>query len=213
VLIDLRKSSLILPWNREAESDESIENQAMKPTVYLVLFRGVGGQTQLPVRELREKLSDAGFENVVTYINSGNAIVRSRQSRKQVIDSIAKIGREHFEFEKAIFVLTLAEWNAVVARNPFIKFAATAPTTVHAALLERAPRREDVERIRACATNGEGIEVIHGVAYLHTPHGFGRSKMAAKFDAWIGVTNTARNWNTVLKLAELGRAAEAERAK
>ena len=83
-----------------------------------------------------------------------------------------------------------------------------APTTIHAALLESAPRAEDIERIRACAVQGEGIEVIGKVAYLHTPHGFGRCKMAEKFDQWIGVTNTARNWNTVLKLAELGRVAE-----
>ena len=74
---------------------------------------------------------------------------------------------------------------------------------------QRAERAEDVERIRACAVNGEGIKVVKGVAYLHTPIGFGRCKMAEKFDKWIGVTNTARNWNTVLKLAELGRVAEA----
>ena len=70
------------------------------------------------------------------------------------------------------------------------------------------PRAEDIERIRACAVKDEDLKVIEGVAYLHTPHGFGNCKMAAKFDAWIGVTNTARNWNTVLKLAELGRVAE-----
>ena len=68
---------------------------------------------------------------------------------------------------------------------------------------------ENLERVRACAVKGEEIEIVNDVAYLHTPHGFGMSKMAAKFDAWIGVTNTARNWNTVLKLAQLGRAAEA----
>ena len=79
---------------------------------------------------------------------------------------------------------------------------------IHAALLESAPRSEDVERIRACSVKGEEIEVIEGVAYLHTPNGFANCKMAEKFDKWIGVTNTARNWNTVLKLAELGRAAE-----
>ena len=89
------------------------------------------------------------------------------------------------------------------------KAAASAPTTVHVALLESAPRAEDIERVRACAVKGEEIEVVESVAYLHTPHGFGNCKMAAKFDSWIGVTNTARNWNTVLKLAELGRAAEA----
>jgi uncharacterized protein (DUF1697 family) len=181
----------------------------MKPTVHLLLFRGVGGKTQLPVKALREKLSEAGFENVATYINSGNAIVRSRLNRRKVIDTVAGLCREHLDFDKAIFAPTLAEWDALIAHNPFPKAAKEAPTTVHAALLESAPKAEDVERIRACAMEGEGLEIVHDVAYLHTPHGFGRSKMAEKFDKWIGVTNTARNWNTVIKLAELGRAAEA----
>jgi uncharacterized protein (DUF1697 family) len=180
----------------------------MKRTVYLILFRGVGGKTQLPVQALREKLTEAGFENVATYINSGNAIVRSRMNRKKVIATIAELCRTQFGFEKAIFAPTLEEWDEVIARNPFAKAAANAPTTVHAALLASAPHAEDVERIRACAVKGEEIEVVEKVAYLHTPHGFGTSKMAAKFDSWIGVTNTARNWNTVLKLAELGRVAE-----
>ena len=181
----------------------------MKRTVYLILFRGVGGKTQLPTQALREKLTEAGFENVATYINSGNAIVRSRMSRKKVIATIAELCRTQFDFDKAIFAPTLAEWDALIARNPFAKAAANAPTTVHAALLESAPKAEDIERVRACAVKDEGIEVIQGVAYVHTPHGFGKCKMAEKFDQWIGVTNTARNWNTVLKLAELGRAVEA----
>ena len=181
----------------------------MKRTVYLILFRGVGGKTQLPTHALREKLTEAGFENVATYINSGNAIVRSRMSRKKVIATIAELCRTQFDFDKAIFAPTLAEWDDLIARNPFTKAVANATTTVHAALLESSPKAADVERVRACAVKGEEIEVIESVAYLHTPHGFGKSKLAEKFDKWIGVTNTARNWNTVLKLAELGRAAEA----
>jgi len=177
----------------------------MKRTVYLILFRGVGGMTQLPTKKLREKLGEVGFENVATYINSGNAIVRSGLSRKKVIATIAELCRKHFDFEKAIFAPTLAEWDDLIARNPFAKAATNAPTTVHAALLEGAPKAEDIERIRDCAVEGEAIEVIKDVAYVHTPHGFGRSKLAEKFDKWIGVANTARNWNTVLKLDELAR--------
>lgn len=180
----------------------------MKRTVYLILFRGVGGKTQLPVQKLREKLTEAGFENVATYINSGNAVVRSRLSRKQVITTVADICRKEFDFDKAIFAPTLAEWNDLIVCNPFAKAAVAAPTTVHAALLESTPKKEDVERIRACAVKGEKIEILGSTAFLHTPNGFGKCKMAEKFDKWIGVTNTARNWNTVLKLAELGRAAE-----
>ena len=180
----------------------------MKPTVYLILFRGVGGKTQLPTKLLREKLTKAGFENVATYINSGNAVVGSRLGRDKVIATIAELCRKHFDFDKAIFAPTLAEWDEVIARNPFAKAAAAAPTAIHAALLAGAPKKEDVERIRALAVKGEDLKVIEGVAYVHTPNGFGTCKMAEKFDKWIGVTNTARNWNTVLKLAELGRAAE-----
>lgn len=180
----------------------------MKRTVYLILFRGVGGKTQLPVAKLREKLTKAGFENVATYINSGNAIVRSRLGREQIIATIAELCRKHFNFDKAIFAPTLAEWDAVIARNPFPKAVVNAPTSVHAALLESAPKLEDVERIRAYAVKGEDTKIIGSVAYIHTPYGFGPSKMREKFDQWIGVTYTARNWNTVLKLAELGRAAE-----
>jgi len=180
----------------------------MKPVVYLILFRGVGGKTKLPVQALRKKLTAAGFENVATYINSGNAIVRSPLNRKQVIATIAELCRKHFGFDKAIFAPTLAEWDELIAHNPFANAAANVPTTVHAALLENAPRLENVERVRACAVKGEEIEIVGSVAYLHTPHGFGTSKLAAKFDAWIGVTNTARNWNTVRKLAELGHALE-----
>ena len=160
----------------------------MKRTVYLILFRGVGGKTQLPVQALREKLTEAGFENVATYINSGNAIVRSRLSREKVIGTIAELCREHFDFDKAIFAPTLAEWEDVIGRNPFAKAAAKAPTTVHAALLDRAPKAEDVERIRAYAVAGEELKVVEDVAYLHTPNGFGTCKMAEKFDLWIDVT-------------------------
>jgi len=181
----------------------------MKRTVYLILFRGVGGKTQLPTKPLRERLADAGFENATTYINSGNAIVRSRMNRGKVIEVIAGLCREHFDFDKAIFAPTLAEWDAVIARNPFVNAAAAAPATVHAALLAETPKPGSIERVRSFALDGEQLEVIDGVAYLHTAHGFGKSRMGASFDKTIGVTNTARNWNTVLKLAELGRAAEA----
>jgi len=66
----------------------------MTPVVYLLLFRGVGGKTQLQVKPLRERLTEAGFEHAATYINSGNAIVRSRMSRAKTIATVAALCRE-----------------------------------------------------------------------------------------------------------------------
>ena len=58
-----------------------------KLTTYLLLFRGVGGAIQLPVAPLREALTKAGFKNATTYINSGNALVRSPLSWERATPS------------------------------------------------------------------------------------------------------------------------------
>jgi uncharacterized protein (DUF1697 family) len=172
-------------------------------TAYILLFRGVGGATQLPTAPLREALTAAGFENVATYINSGNAVLRSELSREEVIAKVAEICKDRFGFTKAIFAPTLGEWSALIDNNPFP--AVEVPKNLHAAVLAEKPAAEAVVRLRAFATASEGIEVVGQVAYLHTPDGFGTSKLAEKFDKGIGVVNSARNWNTVMKLMELVR--------
>jgi uncharacterized protein (DUF1697 family) len=175
-------------------------------TVYILLFRGVGGATQLPTKPLREALARAGFENAGTYINSGNAYLKTNLSRAEMLKTVADICREKFGFTKAIYAPSLADWKKLIKQNPFPD-ALDVPKFVHAAVLDAKPDPARVETIRAYAAKGERIEVIDKVAYLHTPNGFGTSKLAEKFDKGIGVGNTARNWNTVLKLLELAQAA------
>lgn len=174
--------------------------------VYIVLFRGVGGATQLPVKPLREKLTEAGFQNVATYINSGNAVLKTRLGKAKVIAAVAEICRREFGFEKDVHALSAEEWRELIANNPFPN-APDEPKFLHAAVLAKAPDRANVDKIRAYAKGQEKIEFVGNVAYLHTPDGFGTSKMAERFDKAIGVPNTARNWNTVLKLMELAEAA------
>src|SRR5215475_2424603 len=108
--------------------------KAPAKTAYVLLFRGVGGATQLPTAPLRESLAGAGFENVATYINSGNAVLRSELPREEVIAKVAEICADRFGFTKAIFAPTLDEWSALIANNPFPD-AVEAPRSLHAAVL------------------------------------------------------------------------------
>lgn len=176
-------------------------------TVYLLLFRGVGGKTQLPTKPLRDALTAAGFDKVGTYINSGNAYLATSQARGAVLDVVSELCKREFGFEKDIYAVTLAEWRKLVANNPFPEPAASVPKYVHAAVLAKKPPKGAVEAVRAYAVPGEQIEVVDKVAYLHTPHGFGNSKFAERFDKAIAVPNTARNWNSVMKLLQLAEAA------
>lgn len=179
-----------------------------KLVTYIILFRGVGGATQLPTAKLRQVLTDAGFADVATYINSGNAVLRSDLRRVEVVATVAALCRDEFGFTKDIHAPTLAEWSRLVRANPFPEAAAEG-RTLHAALLAAVPEPAKVAALRAVAGEGEAIEVVGRTAYLLTPGGFGRSRLAERFDKGIGVPNTARNWNTVRRLLDMGKAAEA----
>lgn len=173
---------------------------------WVILFRGVGGATQLPVAPLRAGLADAGFGHVATYVNSGNAVLTSPLPREEVAEAVARLCLDRWGFRKEVHVLSHADWAAVEDANPFPE-AVAAPTTLHAASLLAPPDPARVAALRALATGGEGIEVRGLVAWLHTPGGFGRSVLAERFDRGLGVPNTARNWNTVRRLRLMADAA------
>ncbi|MEI5679780.1 MULTISPECIES: DUF1697 domain-containing protein [unclassified Mesorhizobium] len=171
-------------------------------TVYIVLFRGVGGATQLPTKPLREALTKAGFGNVATYINSGNAVVSSERNEAEVAADIAAIVKRDFGFEKDIMLVSLAGWSKLIRDNPFPE-AVDVPTSLHAFVLDKAPAKEDVEALAARGAAHERVAVVGKVLYFHAPDGFGRSKLPPVVDRVLKAVSTARNWNSVLALYKL----------
>lgn len=171
----------------------------LNDTTYIVLFRGVGGATQLPTAPLRAALTAAGFLDVATYINSGNAVVRSPKDADRVRAEIGEISHAKFGFTKDIMVASAAEWSRLVKGNPFPDAVET-PTRLHAFLLEKKPARSAVAALEAKATGSERFAFAGRVLYLHTPEGFGTSKLAPVVERTLDVAATARNWNTVLRL-------------
>jgi uncharacterized protein (DUF1697 family) len=174
----------------------------MSTTVFIVLFRGVGGATQLPTKPLREALGEAGFGNVATYINSGNAVLSSDRSVKETAAEIAAICRKEFGFTKDIMLVARADWKKLIKQNPFPE-AVDKPTSLHAFVLDGMPKKEAIEALTARAASHEHVVVKGKVLYFHAPAGFGTSKLPPVIDRTLGVVSTARNWNTVRKLMEL----------
>ena len=115
----------------------------------VLVWLGVSAQGALLQRvEPFEGQASDGFENVATYINSGNAVVRSGLSRDKVIAEVARIAKEKFGFAKAIHAPTLEEWSKLIANNPFPD-AVSIPKFLHAAILEEVPQDKNVAAIRA----------------------------------------------------------------
>lgn len=180
----------------------------MGRTVFIVLFRGVGGATQLPTQALREALTDDGFQDVATYINSGNAIVGSDKGAAAVAERIAAIARARFGFSKDIMVVQQGEWARLVRENPFPE-AEPAPTTLHAFTLASPPDERAVTALQAMVSGRERLAARGRFVYFHSPDGFGISKLPPRLEKTLNVAATARNWRTVLKLDALAAAAAA----
>ena len=177
-------------------------------TLFISLLRGinVGGRNKLPMASLRALLSDKGCADVQTYIQSGNCLFRSTEADPDIISrNMANWIEADFGFRPHILTMRQTEIDAAIAANPYAAAAQTDPKTVHFYFLSAVPTAPDIEALDAIKTDTEQYALIGQVFYLHAPDGIGRSKLASRAEAKLGVPATARNYRTVLKLSELGQ--------
>lgn len=166
---------------------------------YIALLRAVnvGGTGKLPMTELKSMCEQLGFQSVRTYIASGNVVFRSTQSEAQVKKSLEKSLETYAGKSVGVLVRTAAEMAAVAAANPFHTMPAN--KTV-AFFLDTTPPADALSAVRNQAQ--EQFRTGTREIYVYYPEGQGNSRLqitAAK-------TGTARNMNTVAKLAELAAA-------
>ncbi len=170
---------------------------------WIALLRGinVGRTRSLPMKSLVELLHRLGASEVRTCIQSGNVVFR-----RPAIDGLAEALRAaiHAEhgFEPEILLFDCPHLRAVIDANPFHE-ADSAPTTVHIFFLDRRPATPDLAMLDRHRSATERYVLTAHALYLHTPDGFGKSKLAGRAERALGVPATARNVRTAMKLLEL----------
>ncbi|HVW32793.1 MAG TPA: DUF1697 domain-containing protein, partial [Acidimicrobiia bacterium] len=168
-----------------------------------VLLRGinVGGAGKLPMAALRETCARLGCEDIVTYIQSGNVVLRSRLPAARLRTALAAAIETGFGFAPEVMVRTAQELAAVVAANPY---PGADTGGVHVGFLHEPPGAA----ARRCLTGLDGaaerITAAGRELYYLLPNGMGRADLPVKVERCIRPAPvTVRNWNTVTKLAEL----------
>jgi uncharacterized protein (DUF1697 family) len=172
---------------------------------YVALLRGInlGPRNRVAMPALREALEEEGFEDVQTYVQSGNVVLSSRAKAETVRRKVEKVIAERFGLEVPVVVRTRAELAAVVRRNPLAKVA-TEPKRYQVSFLEKKLPAKTLKELEAVAAPSEEV-VAHGrEIYAWHPAGVARSKLWAKLAGkGLGATATARNWTTVEALLDL----------
>jgi uncharacterized protein (DUF1697 family) len=173
--------------------------------VFIALYRGinVGGRHSVKMESLRALHDRLEHERVTSYIQSGNIVFAAKGSAAAVANKLAAEFAKEFGFAAKIVVVNAKRWRTIVEGNPYAKFAAANPKTVHVGIFEGEPSAKGLQALLTKTGGTETFAVGQEVVYLHAPDGFGTSKFAAGMEKAAGVPMTVRNWRTIESLWEL----------
>jgi uncharacterized protein (DUF1697 family) len=153
--------------------------------------------------DLRAALAGAGYDDVRTYVQSGNVVLGTDEAPDALARRMEGLIAEQFGIEVRVVARTRDELAEVVARDQLGDVVET-PKRYQVTFCAAEPDHEAVARVAALASGGERFELIGREGYAWHPEGVARSKLWAGLagDA-LGVVTTSRNWTTVTKLLEM----------
>jgi uncharacterized protein (DUF1697 family) len=168
-------------------------------TAFVALLRAVnvGGTGKLPMAELKAMAEAAGLTRVRTYIASGNLMFDSNLAEAEVKSELEKALQAYAGKPVGVLVRSAAEMAAVLAANPF---PGSPGNRTVAIFLDASPPADAIETAAGVTTE----RIVLGVReiYVHYPDGQADTKLRLAAAAF----GTARNLNTVAKLAEMAAA-------
>lgn len=154
----------------------------------------VGGTGKLPMEELRRLCAECGFEQVKTYIASGNVALTSTLPAPEIAARLEAALEGYAGKPVNVFVRSAAELKQIVEANPFPKAKGNQVSVI---LLDA--NAEDALRGDINGQNDEEIIAGSSVLYVHYPSGMGTSKLRIR----SADHGTARNMNTMVKMARM----------
>jgi uncharacterized protein (DUF1697 family) len=170
-------------------------------TRQVALLRGVNlGKRKVIMSELRALCEGAGFTNVQTLLASGNLVLEAKEKGAKLETKLEKLILDEMELKTDVFVRTGAELDAVTAANPFKAFAQRQPNFLVVVFMRERASIAEMQAMNDTALLGEEVKQGKNCLYIKFPKGQGPSKLKTP------KLGTARNWNTVTKLAAMARA-------
>lgn len=176
----------------------------MDPWVALVRGINVGGRKKLAMADLRDLLTGLGFTDVKSLLQSGNLLLKCRGHSAADLEQLLKekVSSE-LGMELDFLLRSPTQWRKIVAGNPFAEQAGRDPAHLAVMCLKDKPSQTSVAQLQKAIPGREQIRAIGAELYIAYPDGIGTSKLThALIEKTLTTRGTARNWNTVLKIAD-----------
>ena len=176
---------------------------------HIALLRGinVGGHKKIAMSDLRGFVTDLGFDDVRSLLQSGNLVFQGMPSGVDLERLLEVEAEVRLDLRTTFLVRTAKEWEAVIKRNPFREAAESDPAHLVVIFLKDVPRPHAVNLLQSAIKGPEVMRTGDRQLYIVYPAGIARSRLTNKLiEDKLGTQGTGRNWNTVLKLAVLANA-------
>lgn len=173
--------------------------------VALLRAINVGGRNRIPMVELKALHESLGFTDVTTYIQSGNVVFRGPDADPWGLSrKLEKAIADRWGHKVHVVLRTGADLRRVATGNPFLAEGVHDLSKLHVTFLASVPAPGLLKALRAPEGFGDAFHVGEREIYLHTPGGYGRSKLSNdRLERALRVQATTRNWNTVCALADM----------
>jgi uncharacterized protein (DUF1697 family) len=167
--------------------------------VFVALLRAinVGGTGKLLMSELIALCEEVAFSDVKTYIQSGNVVFKTRLSEARARATLEEALSKKLGTTASVVLRSPEQLEALIEQNPFKE---EPPNRVLVVFMNEGPSRKAVETV--VSPDGEQLYLVGQDLVIYYPNGSGRSKLKLPF----AKSGTARNVNTVTKLAGMARA-------
>ena len=173
---------------------------------YIALLRGinVSGQRMIAMKDLKALLIKAGYEQVMTYIQSGNIVFKSSEANKKTLEKdIGEVIEKYYGFAVPIVVITEEELEKIIKKNPY-NDGKKDSSKLHITFLDTMPEKKLLETTRDEKFQSDEFHIDNTIIYLYCPDGYGMTKFSTMFfERKLAVTATTRNWKTLLELEKL----------
>jgi uncharacterized protein (DUF1697 family) len=175
--------------------------------IYISLLRGinVGGHKRIKMDQLRESFEALGFEQVKTYIQSGNVVFKTGKfSAAALSRRIEERILSDFGFSVSIILRTADEMTKAIENNPFLKQRGIDFEKFHVTFLSETPTLSALGKLEALTTAPDQSRCLGKELYLFLPNGASESSlMKSPLDRVLSVVTTTRNWRTVNQLSQM----------
>lgn len=173
----------------------------------IAILRGinVGGKRKLLMADLKTLCEDLGWQEVKTYIQSGNLIFKSSEKNPELEDRLEEAIASKFGYEVPVIVRDSEEVQKFNARNPFYNAEADI-SKLHLSFLKEKPSEENIMEIKQYDFEPDRFTVDQKEVFIYCEGKYHRTKISNNFlEKKLQVGATTRNWKTILKLIELSK--------